>query len=138
MRFKNTCFYCKSEFQTNIHNQQFCNAECRNSIDEFICPESKTNARFVILARDNFKCAYCGATPDDGIKLEVDHIYPKSAGGGDEFINLITACEKCNGQKSGKILPDNIIKKFWTRNTARSNKVYIKKLLEFLTNYGGQ
>ena len=61
MRFKNTCFYCKSEFQTNIHNQQFCNAECRNSIDEFICPESKTNARFVILARDNFKCAYCGA-----------------------------------------------------------------------------
>ena len=55
--------------------------------------------RFEIFKRDNFRCKYCGATPEDG-KLEVDHVVPRSSGGSDNRGNLVTACKKCNRGKS--------------------------------------
>jgi hypothetical protein len=60
--------------------------------------------RFEIFQRDNFTCQYCGATKDDGAKLELDHKIPHSAGGKDEYANLITSCKTCNLAKSNKII----------------------------------
>ena len=60
--------------------------------------------RFLVLARDNFTCGYCGRTPGDGAKLMVDHIYPKSKGGDNEEKNLLTACDECNLGKSDILL----------------------------------
>jgi hypothetical protein len=60
--------------------------------------------RFEIFQRDNFTCQYCGATKDDGAKLELDHKIPYSAGGKDEYANLITSCKTCNLGKSNKII----------------------------------
>lgn len=54
--------------------------------------------RFRVLARDNFRCGYCGATPDVA-KLHIDHIVPRSAGGTNNICNLITACPECNRGK---------------------------------------
>jgi len=60
---------------------------------------------FEIFARDGFRCRYCGRTPqEDGIKLCVEHIVPKSQGGDDCTANLITACYNCNTSKRNKIL----------------------------------
>ena len=59
---------------------------------------SKRN-RFEILKRDGFKCQYCGRGAEE-TRLEVDHIIPKSSGGKDELINLITSCFDCNRGKS--------------------------------------
>lgn len=59
--------------------------------------------RFEIFKRDGFACHYCGRTPPQ-VKLEVDHIVPKSAGGSDDRINLITACFDCNRGKSDGLL----------------------------------
>lgn len=56
--------------------------------------------RFAILKRDGFRCRYCGATPEDGVKLHVDHIKPVSSGGTNSPSNLGTACEQCNLGKS--------------------------------------
>lgn len=59
--------------------------------------------RFLVLARDNFSCCTCGASPakDGGItKLHVDHIIPWSRGGETTMDNLQTLCEKCNLGKS--------------------------------------
>ena len=59
--------------------------------------------RFLVLARDNFSCCACGASPakDGGItKLHVDHIIPWSRGGQTTLDNLQTLCEKCNLGKS--------------------------------------
>lgn len=59
--------------------------------------------RFLVLARDNFSCCTCGASPakDGGItKLHVDHIIPWSHGGETTMDNLQTLCEKCNLGKS--------------------------------------
>ena len=53
--------------------------------------------RFRILARDGFRCRYCGrpgSTP--GVVLHVDHVVPVAAGGTSGEDNLRTACEECN------------------------------------------
>ncbi len=54
--------------------------------------------RFEVFKRDGFSCAYCGKCPPEAV-LEVDHIEPKSKGGGDNIENLITACFDCNRGK---------------------------------------
>ncbi|ACF13956.1 HNH endonuclease [Chloroherpeton thalassium ATCC 35110] len=52
-----------------------------------------------ILRRDNFECQYCGRTD---LPLTIDHIVPKSQGGGDTWNNLVTACTKCNNKKANR------------------------------------
>lgn len=65
-------------------------------------PVSK-RIRFEIFKRDVFTCQYCGSRPPD-VVLEVDHIEPRAAGGGNENINLITSCFDCNRGKGKKPL----------------------------------
>jgi hypothetical protein len=60
------------------------------------------SVRYRILARDGFKCRYCGSSPDDGAKLHVDHIVPVSRGGSDEESNLCAACSDCNLGKGNR------------------------------------
>lgn len=59
--------------------------------------------RFEILARDGFKCRYCGrgasASP-----LHVDHIKPRSKGGCDHPSNLGASCADCNHGKADRSL----------------------------------
>lgn len=64
--------------------------------------------RFSVLKRDGFRCQYCGADPkkDESVILHVDHIIPKSKGGGDEMENLVTSCFKCNIGKSNNLLEE--------------------------------
>jgi hypothetical protein len=50
-----------------------------------------------VLIRDNYTCAYCGKHA-----RTVDHIQPKSRGGKNTWMNLISACQPCNGKKSNK------------------------------------
>ena len=52
------------------------------------------------LKRDGFRCKLCGKSPDDGIKLEIDHKKPVSKGGSSEIHNLQTLCNLCNAGKS--------------------------------------
>lgn len=59
--------------------------------------------RFEIFARDGFICQYCGQRPPDTV-LEVDHIHPRSRGGTDDVINLVTSCYDCNRGKRAKVL----------------------------------
>lgn len=57
-----------------------------------------TRLRFKVLARDNFKCCACGASPakDPSVELHVDHIIPWSKGGETVLENLQTLCSTCN------------------------------------------
>lgn len=58
--------------------------------------------RFKVMARDNFKCCLCGASPatDPNVILHIDHIKPWSKGGETTMDNLQTLCSKCNLGKS--------------------------------------
>jgi len=61
--------------------------------------------RFNVFKRDGFRCQYCGRAAPDVI-LHVDHIVPVAAGGGNDELNLITACQDCNLGKGKKQLTD--------------------------------
>jgi len=54
-----------------------------------------------IFKRDNFECQYCGTRKD----LTLDHIIPSSRGGQHTWVNLVTACKRCNAVK-GDRTPD--------------------------------
>jgi len=67
--------------------------------------------RFEVFKRDGFVCQYCGKYPPE-TTLEVDHIKPKSRGGGDDINNLITSCFDCNRGKSNielKRVPNTLL-----------------------------
>lgn len=57
--------------------------------------------RFQILARDHYRCRICGTAAADGpdVRLEVDHITPRSKGGTDDIMNLWVLCFRCNRGK---------------------------------------
>ena len=61
--------------------------------------------RFRVLARDKFRCVYCGATPSE-TELHIDHLFPVCEGGDDSESNLVTACADCNIGKRGQVITD--------------------------------
>jgi len=48
-----------------------------------------------IFKRDSFECQYCGTRRD----LTIDHVVPRAKGGLDSWLNLVTACKRCNAKK---------------------------------------
>ena len=54
--------------------------------------------RHNILKRDDNKCVYCGSKE----RLTLDHVIPKSKGGGNTWENLVTCCFSCNFKKDNK------------------------------------
>ena len=62
----------------------------------------KPKLRFDILERDKYTCQSCGATPQDGASLEIDHILPFSKGGSDDPSNLQVLCRECNVGKGAR------------------------------------
>lgn len=59
--------------------------------------------RYSILERDGFCCKACGATPNQGATLHVDHIHPVSKGGSNDPDNLQTLCAACNLGKGARV-----------------------------------
>ena len=54
-----------------------------------------------IYARDGNKCQYCGKRFPTN-ELSLDHITPRSMGGGSTWKNIVCACTKCNAKKGGR------------------------------------
>ncbi|WP_107671179.1 HNH endonuclease [Cyanothece sp. BG0011] len=52
-----------------------------------------------ILERDRHTCQYCRYK---GEQLTLDHVIPRSRGGGDSWENLVTACVRCNVKKGNR------------------------------------
>lgn len=51
--------------------------------------------------RDEYRCRYCNRDLSQ-TELTIDHIHPKSRGGGNTWKNLATACFDCNSTKGDK------------------------------------
>lgn len=52
-----------------------------------------------ILERDHHTCQYCNYK---GEHLTLDHMIPRSRGGGDTWENLVSACVRCNVKKGNR------------------------------------
>ena len=63
-------------------------------------PRVKLTRREIFI-RDDYTCQYCGRNSHD---LTIDHIVPRSRGGGHSWDNLVSACKSCNHRKGGKSL----------------------------------
>ena len=50
-----------------------------------------------VLVRDGHRCAYCGRRG-----TTVDHVQPRSRGGGDTWLNTVAACAACNHRKADR------------------------------------
>ena len=60
--------------------------------------------RYELLKKANFKCQCCGSSPkeDPSVRLQIDHIKPKSKGGTDKKDNLQILCWECNIGKGNR------------------------------------
>jgi 5-methylcytosine-specific restriction endonuclease McrA len=54
-------------------------------------------SRAGVLARDRHTCAFCGAAAST-----VDHVLPRSRGGGNDWLNTVAACGRCNNRKGDR------------------------------------
>ena len=60
-------------------------------------PLSRAN----ILARDNCACQYCGQRVTSK-EATMDHVVPKSRGGGTSWKNIVCCCVRCNRKKGNR------------------------------------
>ena len=74
----------------------------QNGIHHRTKREVNLRMRFKVMAKDNFKCRFCGRSPSStpGLVLQIDHIKPWSKGGETVMENLQTLCQDCNLGKS--------------------------------------
>jgi 5-methylcytosine-specific restriction endonuclease McrA len=56
--------------------------------------------RRAVFARDGWTCQYCGHERGN---LTVDHVIPRSKGGGSGWDNIVTCCAPCNRRKGDRL-----------------------------------
>jgi 5-methylcytosine-specific restriction endonuclease McrA len=54
--------------------------------------------RAAVFARDGHRCQYCEAPADS-----IDHVIPRSRGGGHTWDNVVAACRRCNLRKGDRL-----------------------------------
>ncbi len=63
--------------------------------------QQRTLSRKNILMRDGYSCQYCLQGFAAG-ELTLDHVIPRSSGGGSTWENLVACCYACNHRKGSK------------------------------------
>jgi 5-methylcytosine-specific restriction endonuclease McrA len=62
-------------------------------------PRRRSLNRRAVFVRDDHTCQYCGAPADS-----IDHVVPRSRGGGHTWDNVVAACSRCNAVKRDRLL----------------------------------
>jgi 5-methylcytosine-specific restriction endonuclease McrA len=58
-----------------------------------------------VFMRDSGQCQYCGKRADS-----IDHIVPRSRGGGHTWDNVVAACGRCNAVKRDRLLEETTMR----------------------------
>lgn len=58
-------------------------------------------SRRSVFARDAHRCQYCGVAAES-----IDHVIPRSKGGGHTWDNVVAACRPCNVRKRDRLLDE--------------------------------
>jgi 5-methylcytosine-specific restriction endonuclease McrA len=59
-----------------------------------------------LFGRDRNICAYCAGHFPNFRELSRDHIVPRSRGGTNTWMNIVTSCRKCNARKGDRLLKE--------------------------------
>lgn len=62
-----------------------------------------------LFLRDGYRCAYCGRHRRELLpreRLTRDHLLPRSKGGADAWLNVVTACSSCNHRKNDRLVEE--------------------------------
>jgi 5-methylcytosine-specific restriction endonuclease McrA len=59
-----------------------------------------------LFGRDRYVCGYCGGHFPNFRDLSRDHIVPRSRGGPNTWMNIVTSCRKCNAKKGDRLLKE--------------------------------
>lgn len=105
--------------QKYIHTKKYKTKSTSSKKKTYLMPDGSYNAdfyrsrewleaRYLALVKFGRKCMCCGATSDDGVKMHVDHIKPRSKFPSLELdvSNLQVLCSNCNIGKSNKHTDD--------------------------------
>jgi hypothetical protein len=65
-------------------------------------PRHVSRRRREIFERSEGRCHYCSAVLTLDGKWHVEHQLPRALGGGDDALNLVAACVRCNLEKSDR------------------------------------
>lgn len=106
-------WYCSSNCRQDAHRRgvkapanamQTANLLAEARVPGAPSPPKGLALRFKIFMRDAFRCRYCGRSPQDGVKLHLEHMKARHNGGTNDEANLLTACADCNLGKGVKEL----------------------------------
>jgi len=86
-----------------------------------------------VLARDGYTCVYCGGRVGDRRRgralarasFTVDHVIPRSRGGGNTWGNTACACRWCNGRKADRMPHEAGMRLRWEPKTPRVNYLVV-------------
>jgi 5-methylcytosine-specific restriction endonuclease McrA len=77
--------------------------------------------------RDGYKCQYCGKT-GTAKELTFDHVIPRSKGGETNWLNIVSACYKCNLKKANRTPEQANMKLFKKPYRPKWTPVFIARL----------
>jgi 5-methylcytosine-specific restriction endonuclease McrA len=86
-----------------------------------------------VLSRDAYTCIYCGARPGDRrngrwvtrADMTLDHLVPRSRGGGSTWVNTACACRWCNHRKADRMPHEAGMRLRWEPKTPRVNYLVV-------------
>jgi 5-methylcytosine-specific restriction endonuclease McrA len=92
-----------------------------------------TWSRCGVLTRDGYTCVYCGARVGDRRRGRVivrtnftlDHLIPRSRGGGNTWSNTACACRWCNHRKADRMPHEAGMRLRWEPKTPRVSYVVV-------------
>lgn len=61
-------------------------------------------SRSGVIRRDRAMCQYCRET---GVRMTIDHVFPRALGGDNSWENTVAACFPCNNKKGHKTLKES-------------------------------
>lgn len=86
-----------------------------------------------VLTRDAYTCVYCGARAGERrggrtltrADFTIDHLFPRSQGGGNTWGNTACACRWCNGRKRNRTPHEAGMRLRWEPKTPRVNYLVV-------------
>jgi len=83
--------------------------------------------RHNIFYRDKYLCQYCGLKFNAN-DLTLDHILPKSRGGGTHWLNIVSSCHSCNNRKKNNTPEECDMPLLHKPRVPRWNPIFVFKL----------